>query len=202
MPATNTFTNSWNKIIDLTYQFQIKCQYFHWKLTCPRRGILISKYCDFLRIYRRNKIHCRTGAQTWPLVCVARVNRSVWRWDFRLPRWRVWRWLSSGMLRRVIWQILTDVSEVITAFIMRTISKTVSVYHTTRRNIPEHSHIQECYNSIERSRLLCVEIFIGSLFSLADTETDIDCMTTTVKRGGEIGRLFVTSYEINDWALR
>jgi hypothetical protein len=40
------------------------------------------------------------------------------------------------MLRRVVWYELTDVSKVLTA------SKTkVNFYETTRRNIPEDSHL-------------------------------------------------------------
>jgi hypothetical protein len=51
-------------------------------------------------------------------------NRKIWYevlnkyaewWDFRFSRRRVWRWLSSGMLRHVVWYIWTDVSEMLTA---------------------------------------------------------------------------------------
>jgi hypothetical protein len=59
------------------------------------------------------------------------------------------RGLSSGMLRRVVWQKLTDVSEMRTAFIIRammvevvsTSETSFSFYQTTRRNIPEDSHL-------------------------------------------------------------
>jgi hypothetical protein len=40
-------------------------------------------------------------------------NRSlncIIMWDFRFSRRRVWRWLSSRMLRLVVWQKFTDVS--------------------------------------------------------------------------------------------
>jgi hypothetical protein len=40
-------------------------------------------------------------------------------WDFRISWRRAWRWLSSGLLRRVIWYKFTDVSEVLTASIIR-----------------------------------------------------------------------------------
>jgi hypothetical protein len=41
-----------------------------------------------------------------------RMERIV-LWHFRFSRRRVWRWLSSGMLCRVVWKIFTDVSEVL-----------------------------------------------------------------------------------------
>jgi hypothetical protein len=34
-------------------------------------------------------------------------------WDFRFSRRRVWRWLSSGLLRRVVWYEFTHVSGVL-----------------------------------------------------------------------------------------
>jgi hypothetical protein len=52
------------------------------------------------------------------------------------------------MLHRVVWQVLAEVSEKLTASIimamMETVSSSemsVSVYQTTRRNIPEDSHL-------------------------------------------------------------
>jgi hypothetical protein len=55
------------------------------------------------------------------------------------------------MLRRVVWQKFTDVSEVLTASIIRAIARTMEVvntsetsvkfYQTTRRDIPEGSHL-------------------------------------------------------------
>jgi hypothetical protein len=35
-----------------------------------------------------------------------------------------WRWLSSGLLRRVVWWMFTDVSEVLSASIIRAIITT------------------------------------------------------------------------------
>jgi hypothetical protein len=35
----------------------------------------------------------------------------------------VWRWPSSGLLRRAIWKKFTDVSEVLAASIIRAMSK-------------------------------------------------------------------------------
>jgi hypothetical protein len=59
------------------------------------------------------------------------------------------------MLHHVSWQILTDVSEELTAFIIRHITlmkdavrsseTSVNVYQATRCNIPEHSHIYSFY---------------------------------------------------------
>jgi hypothetical protein len=40
-------------------------------------------------------------------------------WDLRFSRRRVWRWLSSSMLCRAVWQKFTDVSEVFGASIIR-----------------------------------------------------------------------------------
>jgi hypothetical protein len=40
-------------------------------------------------------------------------------WDFRFSRWWVRRWLSSGMLRYIVWWKFTDVSEVLAASIIR-----------------------------------------------------------------------------------
>jgi hypothetical protein len=61
------------------------------------------------------------------------------------------RWLSSGLLRCVVWYKYTDVSEVLTASIIRAIvllmeaartSETSgNVYQTTRRKSPENSHL-------------------------------------------------------------
>jgi hypothetical protein len=65
-----------------------------------------------------------------------------------------WGWLSSGMLRRVFWKILTDVPEVLTVSIIRAIAlmmevistseSVVSMYQTTRRDILEDSHLHTC----------------------------------------------------------
>jgi hypothetical protein len=51
------------------------------------------------------------------------------------------------MLNRVVWWILTEVSEVLTAPIIRAVTAAVStsetsinIYQTTRRNKPEDSH--------------------------------------------------------------
>jgi hypothetical protein len=53
------------------------------------------------------------------------------------------------MLRRVLWKKFTDVSEALTASITRTMKietantpeTSVNFYQTTRRNIPEDSHL-------------------------------------------------------------
>jgi hypothetical protein len=53
------------------------------------------------------------------------------------------------MLHRVVWQKLTDVLEVLTASIIRAMMEAVSTsemfvnfYQSTRRNIPEDSHLE------------------------------------------------------------
>jgi hypothetical protein len=53
---------------------------------------------------------------------------------------------SSGMLRRVVWQKLTDISEDFRGAItlMDTVSTSetlVTLYQTTRRNIPQDRHL-------------------------------------------------------------
>jgi hypothetical protein len=40
--------------------------------------------------------------------------------DLGFSRRRVWRWMSSGLLCRVVWQNFTDVSDVLAASIIRT----------------------------------------------------------------------------------
>jgi hypothetical protein len=63
------------------------------------------------------------------------------------------RWLSSGLLRRVVSYKITEVSEMLAAFIIRDALMTevaimsetsVILYQTTRRNNPEDSHLRTC----------------------------------------------------------
>jgi len=62
--------------------------------------------------------------------------------------------ISSGMLRRVSWYKLSDVSEMLIAIIRLMMEETsttetsISFYQTTRRNIPEDSHLhtRRCEN--------------------------------------------------------
>jgi hypothetical protein len=65
-------------------------------------------------------------------------------------RMAAWRKLSSCMLRRVVWYVLTDVSEnlrptaSIIALMMSAVTSFVTsdnIYQTTRRNIPEDTHV-------------------------------------------------------------
>jgi hypothetical protein len=68
---------------------------------------------------------------------------NIFTWNFEFSRRRIWSWLSCGMLHRVVWYLLTDVSEKLTAPITLRIeavscSETlVNIYQTTRCNIPE-----------------------------------------------------------------
>jgi hypothetical protein len=48
---------------------------------------------------------------------------------------RVWRWLSSGLLRRVIWAIAVMMEAASTS------ETSVNYYQTTRRNSPKDSHL-------------------------------------------------------------
>jgi hypothetical protein len=62
-------------------------------------------------------------------------SESDSRWDYRFSRRRIWRWLSSEILCRVV---------TIIAMMMETVSTSetsVNFYQTTRRNIPEESHL-------------------------------------------------------------
>jgi hypothetical protein len=54
---------------------------------------------------------------------------------FRFPLRRVWRQLSTGMLRRVVWQMFTDVLEVPAA--------STTAMPTTRRR-PSSNHLMTC----------------------------------------------------------
>jgi hypothetical protein len=50
--------------------------------------------------------------------------------------------MTAGMLRRVVWLKLSDVSEVLAASIIRAI-----IYQTKRRNITEDIHLHTTHNS-------------------------------------------------------
>jgi hypothetical protein len=52
-----------------------------------------------------------TSPSPWERQSLILKNSFVTWWDFRFSRWRVWRWLSSGMLRRVAFWLFSDVSE-------------------------------------------------------------------------------------------
>jgi hypothetical protein len=56
------------------------------------------------------------------------VQRILDRLDLRFWRRRVWRWLSSGMLRHVVSYKLTDVSEVLMMEAVNTFEISVSFY--------------------------------------------------------------------------
>jgi hypothetical protein len=50
-------------------------------------------------------------------------------------------WLSSGLLRRVVWWKLTDALNMEAVSISET---SVHIYQTARRNNPEESHLHIC----------------------------------------------------------
>jgi hypothetical protein len=59
--------------------------------------------------------------------------------------------MSSGMLRRVVWWKLTDLSEVLAAFVIvrmmgavSTSETSVNFYQTKRHNIPEGINLDMC----------------------------------------------------------
>jgi hypothetical protein len=62
-----------------------------------------------------------------------RGEEKKFQWDFRFSMWWVWRWLSSGLPYRVVSQKFTDVLEMLSASIIRTIS--------THHNSPESCHL-------------------------------------------------------------
>jgi hypothetical protein len=55
-----------------------------------------------------------TYTQSWYI-----TQHIFMTWDMRFSRRRVWRWLSSGLLRRVVGQKFTGVSEIRAASIIR-----------------------------------------------------------------------------------
>jgi hypothetical protein len=71
---------------------------------------------------------------------------SPW-WDFRFSRQRVWRWLSSGILHHVVLQKLTNISEVLTASIIKVMCGSTHLWNVCQflwdymHNIPEYSHL-------------------------------------------------------------
>jgi hypothetical protein len=89
-------------------------------------------------------------------------------WDLRFSRRRVWSLESSGMQRGVATLKLTDVSEVRTASIIRTIHLSVNFNVTTRRYIPEDSkrHTLLCgvHNKIWRQIILMFIDLVWSYF--------------------------------------
>jgi hypothetical protein len=73
-------------------------------------------------------------------------------WDYRFSRRRVWRWLSSGMLHRVVIVLMMET--------VRTSETLVSFYQTTRRNIPEDGHLrQTLFPSVASCALYCWLIY-------------------------------------------
>jgi hypothetical protein len=76
----------------------------------------------------------------------------VYWWDFLFSRRQMWKFLSSWILRREFWQRLTDVSQVFTASVMRTMvmeavstsETSVNFYWTTWHTNSEHRHLHIC----------------------------------------------------------
>jgi hypothetical protein len=77
------------------------------------------------------------------------------------------------MLRCILWQKLTDVSEVLTASIIkaiialetvRTSETSVNFYHSTWRNILEDSHIHTRRRKNLKSHLICNDACTSLLF--------------------------------------
>jgi hypothetical protein len=104
-------------------------------------------------------------------VCYKRASK-VWhprtknlKWDFRFSRRRVWRWLFSALLRRVVWYKFTDVlaDSVIRAMTEElmmeagsTSETSINFCQTTTRNNPEDSHLHKSLEAIkERTSQNC-----------------------------------------------
>jgi hypothetical protein len=67
-------------------------------------------------------------------------------WDFRFSRRLVWRWLSSGMLRRVVWYKFTDGSEVPAASIIRRwLLPHYTAQHPRRQSYPVKLSPHNCF---------------------------------------------------------
>jgi hypothetical protein len=62
-----------------------------------------------------------------------------WR-DFRFSRRRIWRWLSSGLLRRVVWYKFTEVSEMLTASIIRAMTLILSIFQARESTSQDWCH--------------------------------------------------------------
>jgi hypothetical protein len=97
-----------------------------------------KKCVIFIKVSWKHQNGDRTkfiGLYVYLLIFIDWFSSSIWElkntewqikgrlcmWAFRFSRRRVWRWLSSGMLRRVVSYKLTDVSEVLTASRIRAI---------------------------------------------------------------------------------
>jgi hypothetical protein len=55
------------------------------------------------------------------------------RWDFRFSQRQLWRWLSSGMLRRVMWWVLIDVSDMLTSYSIIALMVDYTAQHAWRQ---------------------------------------------------------------------
>jgi hypothetical protein len=75
-----------------------------WKRVQDKEGWKTSQGC--CNYHTKHVIHCLD-------VYTGRGNQIKYIWDLRLlQQWccRLWRWLSSGLLRGVVWYKLTDVT--------------------------------------------------------------------------------------------
>jgi hypothetical protein len=92
-------------------------------------------------------------------------------WVLRSYWFRLWRWESSGIYRRVVSLEYTDVSEVLTATIITLkmeavcTSETWVYSETTRRYISEESHLHTRLRENLKSERLCLNVFIYDLFN-------------------------------------
>jgi hypothetical protein len=96
--------------------------------TCQTRDYLILRNIPFHAALTLKHQHFFTCPReiTWVLPSPTSHNFLEYNFSTRLKYWwhfgfswrRVWRWLPSGVLRRVEWLILTEVSEELTVSII------------------------------------------------------------------------------------
>jgi hypothetical protein len=92
---------------------------------------------------------------------------SVILWHFRFSRQPVWRWNSSGMLGHGVSYKQTDVSEMLNASTIWTMTleaihtseTSVNLYETTRSQIPEDSRFHFCHLHGQSCLITCFTSF-------------------------------------------
>jgi hypothetical protein len=131
--------------------------------------------------------------------------------SFARPNILLGRWLSSGLLRRVVWWKFTNVSEVLAACIIALmmeaarISETlVNFYQTTRCYNPEDSNLQtNSCQLVKRALLLwnlkllyCVHKSVTG--SYPETDDSIHTPREKKCRGCVVKNEFLESEEVSD----
>jgi hypothetical protein len=112
----------------------------------------------------------------WTRCCVGSIQlptsqviflTNIYIGEISGSRRRVWRWLSSGMLRRVVWQKFTNVSEVLAASIIRAMCDDWGSKHiwNVSKHIPDYMAQQ-----LRRQPSLCLSIVFILLYKLISVD--------------------------------